>query len=700
MRLLLLLYINLTIGTTNAEETPVVTEQEHVDVKNERHGPRDLVGDDSLHQNAFWGLEQSGFSTRTIISDTQGEKVSVADVAARSAGVRQVDLGGISSLSIRGGAANQTVLIVDGVPWSQLASASQDLGNTDLKNYSVITVERGAGQSALYSGGIGGTLILDSDLRYAGQKQVRFNATVGSFGAKKLGFRWLPFSESSKTRLSVASQYSFEEGDFTFFNDNGTNLNLGDDFFATRENNSRERIVLSLRAQRQVSNNLSMVGGMRALLRRQSLPGTTQNPAENASLSTVHPLMDFGIKKSDALSDGNEFGLNGFLSFEWSRYRDVDNEIGLLAQDQRYLTISPGLSGFWNKEWNRHLASQTRINYRYDKYFEENFQREELPQSEGHRHSLGIAFLPHVSLMNKKIEIQPGVRLDLLSTSPTSDRFDRDFSMPPTDNEVLFSPRVSFLFRASDWLSLKMNGGRYARPATFLELFGDRGFILGNPTLESERGWLADGGVVFASPLNSLGIDRLYVEGAVFAVSNENTIVYTSQNGFVSQAFNLEGATIRGTESALSFRVLKRFTANIAHTFLKTEIRSASFSGNSLPGRPDHQWTFRGDWAEEFGGVFVDAFMSLTWMTGNFLDRANAFELPERRLVDSGIKLGLGQDWLLSLQILNLLDNRIENIPLNPSPRDDLQSVPRALADTYGFPLPGRSFYLSTEYNY
>jgi hypothetical protein len=47
-----------------------------------------------------------------------------------------------------------------------------------------------------------------------------------------------------------------------------------------------------------------------------------------------------------------------------------------------------------------------------------------------------------------------------------------------------------------------------------------------------------------------------------------------------------------------------------------------------------------------------------------------------------------------------MFDVRVQRLPLHPAPRPDLTSTPMALADVAGFPLPGRTAYLSLDWSY
>jgi hypothetical protein len=55
---------------------------------------------------------------------------------------------------------------------------------------------------------------------------------------------------------------------------------------------------------------------------------------------------------------------------------------------------------------------------------------------------------------------------------------------------------------------------------------------------------------------------------------------------------------------------------------------------------------------------------------------------------------------VLALAVENLGDERIAYLPLVPPPSPTFTSTPTALADVAGFPLPGRTFYLSLDWSH
>jgi hypothetical protein len=54
----------------------------------------------------------------------------------------------------------------------------------------------------------------------------------------------------------------------------------------------------------------------------------------------------------------------------------------------------------------------------------------------------------------------------------------------------------------------------------------------------------------------------------------------------------------------------------------------------------------------------------------------------------------------VSLAVANLGDLRVVQLPLVPPPSPTFTSSPTALTDVAGFPLPGRSFYVSMDWSH
>jgi len=266
--------------------------------------------------------------------------------------------------------------------------------------------------------------------------------------------------------------------------------------------------------------------------------------------------------------------------------------------------------------------------------------------------------------------------------------------------EVHPSPRVSARYRAGEPTSLKANAGLYFRPPTALELFGDRGFIVGNPGLRAERGVSADAGVV-VSPLRALGsVDRVYVELVGFGSRAVDAIVLVPNAGLVTGARNLGDTVIGGIELGASMRAFRSATLSANYTWLESRQVStpvAAYEGKRLPQRPRHQAYARVDLARVYGSRLLSVWADATVTSGNFLDPANFDSVPARRFVGAGLKLEPVPGLLVGLEAKNIMNTRVERVELSPAPRPDVTTARRAVTDFFGYPLPGRAFYLTLD---
>jgi iron complex outermembrane receptor protein len=277
------------------------------------------------------------------------------------------------------------------------------------------------------------------------------------------------------------------------------------------------------------------------------------------------------------------------------------------------------------------------------------------------------------------------------------------YQAPPPRWDVVPSPRVTLRRAFGDDVAIKGSVGWYARLPTLLELFGDRGFILGSPGLRAERGPAAELGVVWAPgrPLDlPVEIDRVLIEADAFATQASDTIALISSGGFVARATNVGDTRTAGGELAASARLARAVAVTASYTLLLTEQQSAevSFAGKALPRQPRHALYGRIDASHRVAGRLLGAWTDASWQAESFLDQANLRAVPSRLLVGAGARVELGAGLALALEVGNALDVRIERLPLDPPPRPDLATIPTALADLAGYPLPGRTLYVSVEW--
>ena len=635
-----------------------------------------------------------------IHPDEHPATASVADAIGATVGAQTRSLGGLGayqSITVRGAAPGHTEVLIDGVPLARIAAVTTDLGRFSLDGFGEVDLYRGAVPVELGGAGVGGALNLVTLLGPGEHGEtIRASIGAGSFGARHLRLHYGDTHDGGKLVSSTTLGYSGATGDYTYFSDNGTLLNPNDDSYVTRKNNGFDQLDL---ASRLGLADHSAVGGVRVAWKQQGLPGTAIKPAFASTLGTLDLVAD----GRDDLHVGPAIAREqGFVLIERQHLRDPMGELGLGDQTRDYLTLSGGASSTWLASFGRHHAS-AGVELRADRFRDADASNT-TPELVGDRE--GGAALASVELAvdpDAVIVLTPAIRFDAVRTAPTALTSGPNAFVPvaPRDDSVS-SPRLTARAAVSSDVSIKASAGWYVRLPTLIELFGDRGTLVGTPDLRPERGPSEDAGVVWA-PAHAMGeLDRIFVETAAFATHAHDTIAIVPTAAYAAHAVNLSDSSTYGTELVASARVARTIsiTANYTHLVTAQLTDDVDFANKALPRQPEDVVYARADLVRRVLGHDGSLWLDTSWQSDSFLDQANLQRVPARLLVGTGVRVAIAADVAVALAIENLADVRIEHLPLVPPPRPDLTEAPTALADVAGFPLPGRSFYLSLDWSH
>lgn len=641
-------------------------------------------------------LGEAPFVT-VVHPDEHPETASVADALGAAVGAQTRSLGGLGafeSVSVRGAAPGHTAVLIDGVPLARIAAVTTDLGRFALDSFGEVDLYRGAVPVELGGAGVGGAINLVTRLG-RGEHGERWRASIGagSFGARHVRVHY--GDDHGVVRSSTTIGYQAATGDYTFFSDRGTPLNPDDDRYDVRKNNGFSQVDAASRIGTDRA-----AGGVRLAWKDQGLPGTIVQPALKASLSTLDALADgHGAHDLGVVSEREL----GYVLVEQQALRDPAGELGLGAQERRYLTLSGGATSTWLAAIGRHRAT-AGVELRADRFRDADAAGMR-PALVGDRE--GGAVLASMDLAmdpDEKIVVTPAVRLDVVRTLPTPNP---QAVMPVAPRwDTVPSPRITARGALTDDITMKASAGYYVRLPTLLELFGNRGTIVGSPDLRPERGPSLDAGLVWA-PAKALGpadrgIDRVFVEAAGFGARSRDTIALVSSIGYVARAMNVASSESYGAELVASARVARTVTVTANYTHLETAQHTpeVSFDQKELPRQPSDVIYARTDVTRVLDGHRTSVWADASWQATSYLDQANLQVVPARLLVGTGARVELGGQLALSLAVENLADTRVEYLPLVPAPRPDLTETPTALSDYAGFPLPGRSFYLALDWSH
>jgi iron complex outermembrane receptor protein len=631
-----------------------------------------------------------------IHADDHPATTSVADAVGQTAGVQVRSLGGLGafeSVSVRGASPGHTQVSIDGVPLARLAQVTTDLGRFALDAFGQVELYRGAVPIELGGAGVGGALNLVTRLgRGEHGERVQASAGGGSYGARHVHLHYGDELLGGALLSSATLAYQGATGDYTYFSDNGTPLNKTDDAFLTRHNNGFDQVDAALRV---ASRGRRAEDGLRVAWKTQGLPGSTAQPALAANLATLDVVDDMHLDHDVARASAREmlYGL-----FELQQLEDPLAELGLGAQRRSYMTLSSGASSTWHLPLHGDRAT-AGVELRADSFRDRDLDGAH-PTATGDR--IGAAVLAAYDLvLDPTATVTPAMRLDVVRTAPTPEDAGPSAGMAvPPRWDVVPSPRVTMRLLANAEVALKASGGWYVRLPTLVELFGDRGYIVGSPALRPERGPSADAGLVWAPARAFAGgrIDRVLVEGDLFATRSHDTIAFITTAGFVARATNLGESQSSGAELVASARALRLLSLTTSYTRLASEQVSldASRSGKPLPRTPAHLLYARADVAHGRVTGWFDA----SAQSESFLDNAGLGRVPGRVLLGAGARVAVAARVGVALAIANLTDLRIVELPLSPAPSPTFTTTPTALVDVAGYPLPGRSFYLSMDWSH
>jgi iron complex outermembrane receptor protein len=294
---------------------------------------------------------------------------------------------------------------------------------------------------------------------------------------------------------------------------------------------------------------------------------------------------------------------------------------------------------------------------------------------EARRLVVGGAIFDVITLADERVALEPAVRIDQYTDEASGDETTR----------TLLSPRAGGRVSVTHDVDLRASAGRYHRAPTFLEAFGDHGFLFGNPDLRPEHGTAGDAGVLWRGPIRA--------DASLHAAWVDDLILLTQNAQGTVRASNVGRARLWGVEVGLSARPWSRLRTKASYAYLSPTNLD---DGRQLPGRARHEAYGRIDAGpQEAGPLLLGAFTEVDATAGMVLDAANLRPIPPRAFLGAGVVLQprRAREWSLTLEGKNLTNARTETVELLPSGRH----VTMAVQDYVGYALPGRAFYATAR---
>jgi len=621
--------------------------------------------------------EDSAASSSVVTQDrTPRAAESVPQLLSEQSGVNITRLGGMGStatVSLRGSSSNQVLVYVDDVPFNTATGGGVDLGAIPLGDVERIEIYRGMSPIAFGASAIGGVVSITTATPKDDRAEVE--AGGGSLGTYYGGMRdaW----NRGRFHLYSGIHALTSNGDFPYVDPKGTNLTASDDRSVRRLNNdmhqvdSTTRAVLDLDGERRLSLSLLFFD------REQGLPGQSSIVNPTARLGTIRTTGILSYDSNQDLGPGGHLRATAYGNYNLSLFKDLDHQIAASATDAHDQTYTLGGSIHWRRAARSWLTLSGVFDTRYDRFRPSDAVASGAPAT---RRYVATGVESDFWIQPIRLDVIASLRVEAVQDR-TSGRNSFNQLLPtsgPVDH-VLPIARLSLVKAWTDWLSLRANGGRYARMPSTIELYGNTGYILGNTKLSPETGLNADAGPIVTWKGRST---TLRWSAAAF-LSRVRDLIQYQHNGIRATPVNLGSASIQGVESDASVEVGPHFRMAAAGTFTDTVNTSTpeSQNGKQLPLRPRYRLYGRPEWrAMQLGNrVALGVYVDLDATAGNYRDLPNLAWVPSRFLVGAGIYADLPDGFHL----------RASGQNLGNSPIFDLSN----------YPLPGREIYLTLAWS-
>ena len=622
------------------------------------------------------GTQAGGFVSRAGVEDAPREVTDAASLVEPLPGVHVRRLGAddsFATMSIRGSTSSQVAVVLAGVPLTGGADPSLDLATLPLWPGARARVYRSFAPATLGQGSLGGTLSLDPP-RATDRPGTEVWAGAGSFGARRMRAGDVRQIDERGTRVATALSASRSDDDFSYYDPTSST-------FRTRQNaghadvNALVSLAMPVRYGSGEEGTLTVTALAQA--RHQELPGTVLAPTPFSTLDSSRELTAVELTRPA--------GTGAWIVRGWSRRDDLRlrNESTSFVLGPTHTNdaiVAAGAAAGWRGRVGSGLHVDTRVEGSGERFLPGQY--EGAAQPPGATRALGAAAMDATFSPARRWTLAGAGRLDVWSDR--SDGGTTATEVHPTGHvggEVLLGP-----------VALATHAGVVARPASFVERYGNRGGILGDPNLKTETASTVDAGARYAHRFRDLFLSA-ELDGFATWATDLILLVRDSAYGQV-KATNIGHARIFGSEAELLARALG-VELRVAYTALLTFndaecAGAASCDPPPLPGRPANDLVL--DASYTLGPV--RARYGLDVVSGMRFDPLGSIPIPARALHSLGLRLDVpGAPGLrLAVDVRNLLDLRVASYP------GQLGPTLLPIGDLYDYPLPGRSVLVTARW--
>ena len=609
--------------------------------------------------------DTSAVVTVVDVDERLSSGADVADVVAQTPGAVVRRLGGLgdaSGVSLRGGGLRDTLVLIDGVPLNPDGGSAVNLTELPLQAFGTVAVYRGGVPSERGANAMGGAI----DLRSTTAEGPSLWASYGTLRTARTGA--LARQTVGDVSALVVVDALRTEGNFDWFDDGATPFNSLDD--ETRRRTNNDTAQGAGHAVVRVNTNHGELALLQSITgSEEGVPGPAGGLTDTVRFSVLRSLSSAQWTRRQ---DTHTQLLRVWGSVRQEALSDPNGEIGLTAEQTRDLASSLGARAVVEALWGQRLHVSAVVDARWDRYAARDVLRDVQPQARDRAVS--------------RVSVAGHYRDGVFGIDPVLEAV---WVQSVDGARIEPVPQLGLRVDVSDTVALKSRIQRALRPPDLVELYGDRGVIVGNATLRPETATQVDASLQWSPS------ERVRLELTPYAVFRQDGIVYIQNAQRTASPINLARSWRAGVEGAFNAATARwdlRTALALIHSVNDSPL--PAYAGRRLPRTP---------------AVVVDHATGVvlgSWRVGHtlhissrrFLDPSNQTPSPGRVLNGAFVRGELLNGLTLELAVRNLGDERVQGVDRNPLSDEDDVRVDTAITDFTGYALPGRTWLMSLRY--
>lgn len=615
-------------------------------------------------------LKNNANYTEITAAAWEGKSLTAADLLSALPGIQSYKQGGLGSfqtVSIRGIAARNIIICVDGVPLNDASGGAVNLASIDLNQMERVEVYKGNVPAKLGVAGLGGAVNFVT--RNAVKKGGRVLAAYGNHNTWEGSFQVAaPVTDSIMFASSFATRHS--DNDYEYTNRNGTQYNDDDDYTAQRENAQYTDVSGNVQFRFLHRNGYFSTVSVTASRYEGGNPGREEQQTKVAKFVGESAMLRYGLESVGYFDDKiflygglsarfdknlsssyyplDHIGYtnNEFLEYGAATYKVVP-EISADFTPTKSLKGSVRMAGEWeraeargvSKDWaldRFSLLTSGDLYYQIFKY-------------------TGFGTEGAVHLLKDRLD---GGTFVL----PTGGRTLDDAA----EREATISGRLYTRLGSNEFpLTGEISMGRFYQQPALMELYGTFPGAISNPNLKREKATRFEASAQYTFPHK-----RTLLRGSYYESHIEDGICWVIVLEHL-RADNIARSLVRGVELELNSSPAKFMDVVLRATFQKTKDRSKGpYRDNLLPGEPEQSYYAE---AVLHLPLQLDFTWTSQWRSVMYSDRANRMDQPAVATHRANLGYQPFVNTRLAFSVDNITDEKYRNF-YTP------------------FPMPGREY--------